>query len=51
MSSHSILTETDIPGASLCGRHPNSLKVEELKRWLLCRGASLRCKMSDLVLR
>ena len=29
-----ILTEDDIPGASLAGRNPSSLKNEELKFWL-----------------
>ena len=32
-----ILTEDDIPGASLQNRKPESLKNEELKRWLKCR--------------
>ena len=35
-----ILTEDDIPGASLAGRNPSSFKNEELKIWLLCRGDS-----------
>ena len=33
-----ILTEDDIPGASLAGRNPSSLKNEELR----CRGDSLK---------
>ena len=37
-----ILTEDDIPGASLAGRNPSSLKNEELKFWLRCRGDSLK---------
>ena len=37
-----ILTEEDVPGASLAGRMPSQLKIEELKFWLLCRGDS--CK-------
>ena len=37
-----ILTENDIPGASLNGRNPSSLKNEELKFWLRCRGDSLK---------
>ncbi len=45
------LLENDIPGASLNGRDPSLLKVPELKRWLLCRGASVRGKKADLVLR
>ena len=36
-----ILTEDDIPGASLQNRKPESLKIEELKRWLKCRGGSV----------
>ena len=28
-----ILTEDDIPGASLAGRNPSSLKNEELREW------------------
>ena len=34
------LNENDIPGASLLGRKPEELKVEELKFWLKCRGDS-----------
>ena len=33
-----VLSENDIPGASLCGRKPSELKNEELKFWLRCRG-------------
>ena len=36
-----ILTEDDVPGASLKGRKPEQLKNDELKRWLKCRGASV----------
>ena len=36
-----ILTEDDVPGASLEGRKPEQLKNDELKRWLRCRGASV----------
>lgn len=36
------LTEEDIPDASLAGRLPSQLKIEELKFWLLCLGDS--CK-------
>ena len=35
--SDSVLTEADIPGASLNGRKPSELKNEELKFWLRCR--------------
>ena len=34
-----ILTEDDVPGASLKGRKPEQLKNDELKGWLRCRGA------------
>ena len=37
-----ILTKDDIRGASLAGRNPSSLKNEELKFWLRCRGDSLK---------
>ena len=45
------LNENDIPGASLCGRDPSSLKIPELKWWLFCRNASTKGKKADLVLR
>ena len=45
------LHEKDIPGASLNGRDPSSLKVPELKRWPICRGASTRENKPDLILR
>ena len=37
-----ILTENDIPGASLEGRKPAELKKADLLFWLRCRGDS--CK-------
>ena len=37
-TSVSVLSEEDIPGASLAGRKPSELKNEELKFWLRCRG-------------
>ena len=37
-----ILTEDDIPGTSLAGRNPSTLKNEELRFWLRCRGDSLK---------
>ena len=46
-----VINENDIPGASLGGRDPSSLKIPELKRWLLCRNASTKGKKADLVLR
>ena len=30
------LSEEDVPGASLCGKSPDELNVEQLKRWLAC---------------
>ena len=36
-ASDSVLTEADIPGASLNGQKPSELKNEELKFWLRCR--------------
>ncbi len=43
------LTEEDVPGASLNGRDPSQLHVEELKRWLKCRGAMVSGRKKDLV--
>ena len=37
-----ILTEGDIPRASLAGRNPSSLKNEELRFLLRCREDSLK---------
>ena len=34
----SQLMEADIPGASLEGQAPESLKIAELKFWLHCHG-------------
>ena len=33
-----VLSEDDIPGASLFGRKPEELKKQELFFWLKCRG-------------
>ncbi|CAB4013575.1 Hypothetical predicted protein [Paramuricea clavata] len=35
-----VLTEEDIPGASLYGRKPAELSNDDLKFWLKCRGDS-----------
>ena len=43
--------EEDVPGASLGGQDAVSLKISELKRWLLCRRGSLKSKKDDLVIR
>jgi hypothetical protein len=45
------LKESDIPGASLGGRDPVTLKIPQLKRWLQCRKASTKGNKSDLVAR
>ena len=37
-SVSSRLSEEDIPGASLQGRNPTTLKSDELRFWLKCRG-------------
>ena len=33
-----VLTESDVPGASLLGQKPEELSNSELKFWLKCRG-------------
>ena len=38
LSIQLLLSEDDIPGASLCGRSPANLKIDELRFWLKCRG-------------
>ena len=45
------LSEDDVPGASLSGKSPDVLNVEQLKRWLACRGARRSGKKADLVQR
>ena len=42
MNDSVIVTEDDIPGASLAGQNPSSQKNEELRFWLRCRGDSLK---------
>ena len=46
-----IFNEANVPGASLNGREPSSLKIPELKRWLQCRQAPTKGKKADLVAR
>ena len=46
-----ILHEDEVPGASLKGRDVGSLKIPQLKRWLLCRRASTKGLKADLVAR
>ena len=47
----SKLAEDDVPGAALHGRNLSGLKVPELKRLLMCRGASVKGKKADLIVR
>jgi len=51
VNNSSCLHEIDIPGASLGNRDPSSLKIPELKHWLICRNASTKGKKVDFVLR
>ena len=46
-----VLTEADVPGASLQGRNVSALTVNELKRWLACRGAGRCGNKAELVKR
>ena len=46
-----LLTESDIPGASLDGKNPAELNVSQLKRWLTCRGAPVNGKKPELIQR
>lgn len=43
-----LLTEEDIPGARLGSKSVEELSVEELKRWLACRGARRVGKKPEL---
>ena len=46
-----LLTESDIPGASLDGKDPTELNVLQLKRWLACRRAPVNGKKPELIQR
>ena len=46
-----LLTEKDIPGASLNGKDPSELNVIQLKRWLNCRDAPVSGKKPELIQR
>ena len=46
-----LLTESDIPGASLDGKDPTELNVPQLKRCLTCRGAPINGKKPELIQR
>ena len=45
------LREEDVPGASLSGKSAEDLNVEQLKRWLACRGARRSGRKAELVQR
>ena len=44
-----LITESDIPGASLNGKDPCELNVLQLRRWLACRGAPTAGKKHKLI--
>ena len=44
-----LLSEEDIPGASLNGKSPGELNVVQLRRWLACRGAPTSGKKPQLI--
>lgn len=44
-----MLAGGGVPAVSLDGRKPSSLKMPELKQWLLSRGASTKGKKANLV--
>ena len=48
VTNFSCLRENDIPGTLLSDKDPNSLKIAELKCWLICRNASTKGKKQTL---
>ena len=48
-SRQKVSTENDVAGAALNGRSRSQLTVPQLKRWLLCRGTSVKGRKGDLV--
>ena len=48
-SNFEMLSEYNIPGASLNGKKPRELNVVQLKRWLACRGAPTSGKKPQLI--
>ena len=44
-----LMTEKDIPGASLNGKDPSELQVVQLRRWLACRGAPTAGNKPELI--
>jgi len=45
------LTEADVPGASLDGKHPKEPNIAQLRRWLACCGAPVSGKKPELIKR
>ena len=46
-----LLTEADIPGASLDGKDPTELNITRLKRWLACRGIPINGRKPEFIQR
>ena len=46
-----VLTEDDLPGASFKNKDPRFFYIEQLKRWLKCRGASVGGSRVELLAR
>jgi len=44
-----LLRESDIPGASLNGKQPVELNIQQFKRWLACRGAPTTGNKPELI--
>jgi len=44
-----LLTEADIPGASLDGKDPTELNITQLKKWLVCHGAPINGRKQILI--
>ena len=44
-----VLTEDDVAGASFKNKDPQIFHNEQLKRWLKCRGASVRTSRRELL--
>ena len=46
-----VLSEADVPCASLNGRNPADLTIPQLKCWLQCHDAPMKGKEANLVAR
>lgn len=46
-----LLTEGDVPSASLNGKTPGELNVVQLRRWLACCGVPITGKKPELIKR